>query len=227
MFRGARTGVKRVVQPSETPAAMPESGTQPGGVATVARPTDSVATYRLDLSRSLVAVGGAAAIALSYLFDGHTASASPALLVKGADLAHVVAAGVWVGGVLMLGRTLAGRWRRGTKLDAAGLAIRFSRVAALALATVAVAGLVLTWSILDSPSELVATGWGRLLLAKLAVVGVAAALGGYNHRYVVPAVASEGDGEVAADLLRRIARIEAVVLMAVVAITAALVGAAS
>ena len=59
--------------------------------------------YRLDLRRSIVALGGVAAVAVSYLFDGHTVTASPTWLVRVAYVAHVVGAGVWVGGVLMLG----------------------------------------------------------------------------------------------------------------------------
>ena len=62
---------------------------------------------------------------------------------------------------------------------------------------------------------------------KLAAVAIAAALGGYNHRYVVPALAEDRGNEEVAQILRRVVRIEGAVLIFVVAVTAVLVGAAS
>ncbi len=64
-------------------------------------------------------------------------------------------------------------------------------------------------------------------MLKLAVVGVAAGLGGYNHRYVVPTLSRFADDAAAGHLLRRVVRVEAVVLLIVVAVTALLVVAAS
>lgn len=186
-----------------------------------------ITRYRLNLAGSTVAIAGAVAVALSYLFDGHTVTTTPAVVVRLAAVTHVVAAGVWVGGVLMLGRLLAWRRRRGVRLEAAELAVRFSSVAAIALAAVAVAGLALTWAILDSPSELISTPWGRFLLLKLALVGIAVGLGGYNHRFVVPYLDADEGQEAVGDRLRRVVRIEGSVLVGVVAATAALVGAAS
>lgn len=125
----------------------------------------------------------------------------------------------------MMAWVLAGRRRRNTALRAGELAIRFSTVAAVALVVVAVAGTMLTFSILDSPGELVSTGFGRLLIVKVVAVAAAAALGGYNFRYVIPQlVESPNDGE-ASELLRATVRIEAWILVAVVGITAALVAA--
>lgn len=197
-----------------------------GGHDTLVR-TRTTSTYQLDMSQSMVAVAGVAVIAVSYLFDGHTATASPAWIVRLADLAHIFAAGVWLGGVLMLGRILTWRWQRKVRLDAGDLAVRFSGIAAIALGVVAVAGLMLTWSILDSPGELVTTAWGRLLLIKVAAVGAAAALGGYNHYFVVPQLANEQHAEGGSDLLRRVVRVEGVILVVIAGITAVLVGAAS
>ena len=127
----------------------------------------------------------------------------------------------------MMGWVLTRRWRRGAPLRAAELAVRFSPVAAVALTAVAAAGLALTWMILDTPGELASTDWGRTLIAKLIVVGVAAAMGGYNHRNVVPRLAAHADGEHAGHMLRSVVRIEGAVLVAVIAVTATLVGAAS
>lgn len=185
------------------------------------------AVYRLDIHHSMVALAGVATAALSYVFDGHTVTTAPAVIVRVASVTHVIAAGVWVGGVLLLSVTLANRRRRSEPLDGAAMAIRFSRVAAVALLAVAVAGFALAWAILDSPSELVSTTWGRLLLLKLAAVGAAAAMGAHNHFRVIPSMSEPDPDEDLSERLRKTVRAEAFVLLAVVGITALLVGAAS
>ena len=126
-----------------------------------------------------------------------------------------------------MGRTLTTRWRRNVPLDAAPIAIRFSFVAAIARAVAGIAGMALTWSILDTPLELVSTAWGRVLLLKLVAVGSAGTMGAYNHFIVIPWLKGAPGDEGASDRLRRIVRIEGGMLLAVVAITAVLVGSAS
>jgi copper transport protein len=214
--------------------ADPDTSTHPGGQ--IYRPSSSVqtlevpavsATHRLDLSHSVIAVLGTAAVTMSYLFDGHTVTASPGFIVKLSDLVHVAGAGVWLGGVLMLSWVLTGRHRKGTPLRAGELAVRFSRVAGAALGAVGVAGLILTWAILDTPSELVSTPWGRLLILKVAAVAVAASIGAYNHRYVVPRLELDTGDATAGDELRRTVRIEGILLISVVVVTAILVGLSS
>ena len=126
----------------------------------------------------------------------------------------------------MLALTLARRRTAGRSLDAAELVIRFSSVATVALAAVGIAGVILAWSILDSVTELLSTAWGRILLVKLAAVGTAAAVGGYNHFVVLPQLTG-GNEQAASELVRRTSLFEAVVLVGVVALTAILVGSAS
>ena len=88
------------------------------------------------------------------------------------------------------------------------MALRFSRVASVALASVAVAGTALAIAILDSPSELFTTSWGRLLIVKVLAVAIAAGIGAYNHFVTVPMLDRDpADGE-AANRLRRLVRIE-------------------
>lgn len=214
--------------------ADPDTSTHPSGQ--IYRPNSSVQTleapavsptYRLDLSHSVIAVLGTAAVTMSYLFDGHTVTASPGFIVKLSDLVHIAGAGVWLGGVLMLSWVLTGRHRKGMPLRAGELAVRFSRVAGAALGAVGIAGLILTWAILDTPSELVSTPWGQLLVLKVAAVSVAASIGAYNHRYVVPRLELDTGDATAGDELRRTVRIEGIVLISVVVVTAILVGLSS
>lgn len=184
-------------------------------------------TYRLGVHHSVTALIGVGLVTAPYLFDGHTVTAAPTPIVRFANVAHVLGAGVWLGGVLLLGRTLTSRWRRGVALDAAPIAIRFSVVAAVALTVVGLAGIALTWAILDTPSELISTAWGRLLILKLLAVGSAAAIGAYNHFIVIPMLDANRDDEHASDHLRQLVRIEGGILLVVVAITAVFVGVAS
>ncbi len=170
---------------------------------------------------------GTVALLLGYLFDGHTVTEGNRLLTAMSDVVHVFAAAVWVGGLLMLVSVLRMRRRHGEDVRALYLAARFSVVAAAALVAVAVSGAILAWIVLDSPSELWSTPWGRLLLAKTAIVAVAAGLGGYNHRILIPAMERSSTTDSPAQRFRVTATIEAGLLCGVVVVTAFLVGAAS
>ena len=221
-------GTAIVASESSMPVAdgsrLPAAGRSRAGVAVVER---TATTYRLDVHQARFAVLGIGLVTASYLFDGHTVTTSPAALVRAASAVHVLAAGVWVGGVLLMAWTLSSRYRRGAHLDAAPMVIRFSRVASAALALVAVAGGALALAIVDAPTDLFTTAWGRVLIVKLVAVAIAASIGAYNHFVTVPALEAEpADGD-AANWLRQLVRIEGGILLVVVAVTAVLVGAAS
>ncbi len=179
---------------------------------------------------SSLAILGLLLLTVSHLFDGHTLSEGNRLLTSFASAVHVVGGAVWAGGVIMLAATLWNRRRDRMPLEAMELGIRFSVLASVAAVVVGVAGIALTWSILDSTSSLWTTPWGRLLLIKLAVVALAGVMGLYNHRTLLPSavqsrsvVGSSPDGV----RLRMAVGVEALVMVTVVVITALLVGAAS
>ncbi len=173
------------------------------------------------------AIAGAAAVVIAYLFDGHTVSKGERLWTSIADLVHVTGGAIWAGGVLMLVAILWRRHRQGRDLRALQLAVRFSVVATIALVAVGIAGIALTVIVLDSPSELWTTEWGRTLGAKVAFVGVAACADGYNHKVLIPAMHRSHHDPVLAHHFRRVVTAEAVALVGVLAITALLIGAAS
>ncbi|MFJ1538887.1 CopD family protein [Micromonospora chalcea] len=159
----------------------------------------------------------------SFLFDGHTVTARPRIIVVAADVAHTVAASVWVGGVLLLAALLLGRVRLGVPTGAAEMAVRFSVPATAAVALTGVAGSALTVAILERPGHLVSTGWGQALLVKVALVAVVAVVGLYNSRRVVPRLdAPTPDGM---RRLRHTVLVEAVLMMGVLLTTAILVNA--
>ncbi|MFD7307155.1 copper resistance protein CopC [Promicromonospora sp. NPDC059942] len=176
---------------------------------------------------------GAVLAGAGQVLGGHSNTVEPRWLVVTADVAHLVAAAVWVGGVVTLTLLLRARRREGRDLDAALLGARFSVVAGLSLAVVGVAGVLLAVGILDRPAQLWESTWGLLLLAKVAVVVLVAAIGTHNHLRVVPRLTARrravvrhaGRSRTAGEALRRSAHRETALMVAVVLLTAWLVAA--
>lgn len=229
MVRGTSLQTRPAAAPAADAAKLPMPSRAGGSVGTITarESTTDQMQHRLDIHGDWMAIAGLAMVSIAFLFDGHTATAEPSFLVRTSSLIHVVAAGVWVGGIVLMVQVLARRHRAGVALEAGPMAVRFSRVASVSLVAVALAGAALAWSILDSPGELVSTSWGRLLILKLAIVGVAAAMGAYNHFVVIPDLEANEKDPNASDHLRRVTRVEAVALVFVIGVTAVLVGAAS
>jgi copper transport protein len=132
-----------------------------------------------------VAAGGAALLAAGApALTGHTRAATPELLAIAADVVHLLAGSVWLGGLLALLLVLpdlAGRGALGAEVVA-----RFSAYAAGVLVALGVTGAFLAWRIVASWSALVETGYGRLLLAKIAVVLLVVAGAAWNRTRLVP-----------------------------------------
>ena len=168
-------------------------------------------------------MGGALVIA-SFAFDGHTVTEGPRWLHAIASVSHVSAAAVWSGGVALLADLLWRRYSRGT--DVFRPLVRFSRMAATSLVLAGAAGTVMAILVLDRFADLWSTPWGRLLLAKIALVAVAAAIGGHNRWVLIPAVEGSGQSTVHRRL-RRAALVEAIALLGIAAITAFLVAASA
>ena len=119
------------------------------------------------------------------------------------------------------------RRRAGRPAGAAELVVRFSPIATIALLSVGAAGLAMAAMVLDSPGDLFSTKWGQVLLLKTAGVAIAAAIGAFNHFALRPALDRDpGNGQLA-DRLRTSVTAEAIILVFVVVVTAALVAAAT
>lgn len=164
------------------------------GVAAAARLAGLAALW-VSLGDGAAAVsrwvwGGAAAAVASFVLAGHSVTSQPRWLAVGADLLHVAAAAVWFGGLVLLGLVLRARRRDADPAGAAELVAGFSRHATVALAAVVAGGLALGWVEVRALRALVSTPYGWTLLAKLAVVTPILAAGAYNHRRLVPAIAS-------------------------------------
>src|SRR5690606_8137453 len=106
---------------------------------------------------------------------------------------HVTATAVWFGGGVLLAVEIHHQRGGGSARCAAETVARFSAVAGVALAAAAASGPALARSQLASLGALASTAYGRALSAKLALVALVVAIGAYNHRRLVPAVARADD----------------------------------
>lgn len=99
---------------------------------------------------------------------GHAATIRPAWWGIGVDAVHILAAGVWVGGILALATLRPpGGWR---SASARSLVSRFSPVAVAAFALTAAAGAAQAFLELGGIHALVGTSYGWALVAKMGLV---------------------------------------------------------
>jgi putative copper resistance protein D len=114
---------------------------------------------------------------------------------------HQWGAVVWVGGLIHLA-AFALLWRRagGGAVEPAGarLLARFSSVAIASLVLVLGPGIVLTWSYVGAWGGLVGTGYGVMVLTKIALLACAMVLGGLNFRLLRRGGGDRGAAAVAA-----------------------------
>ena len=143
------------------------------------------ASLRTALLRRTMVGAGAAIAVVAPSVTGHSRAFGPAWLVIATDILHVLAGSIWFGSLVGLVIVLAVARRRRPALAAIAL-VRFSALAAAVLGLLLASGTVLAWRILGSWQDLFGTGYGQLLLAKIALVGVAAAVAGWNRFVLLP-----------------------------------------
>jgi putative copper export protein len=96
------------------------------------------------------------------------------------DVIHVAAASVWLGGLLALGLALRAGGDRGELMR------RFSNIAVVSVAVLAITGVIRALAELSSVSQLWSTGYGRALIVKTALLVVLVAIGWVNRYRLVP-----------------------------------------
>jgi len=115
---------------------------------------------------------------------------------------HHLAGAAWIGGLfylLITLRQLPDPWA------GARITQRFSRLAIFSVASVAAAGIALTFLFIGSPAALVGTTYGAMLIAKVVLTGTLLLLGALNLRIVR---ATRAGGKPAILPLRRFAEAE-------------------
>lgn len=174
--------------------------------------------------RRWAALAGAVLALLGPVVVGHTRAYQPTSLLVVSDAVHLLAGATWLGGLVGLWlslRALAGRER----LAAETLA-RFSTLAGGVVVAVAATGTILAWRILDGWAPLVTTTYGLLLLVKIGLALVVAGLGAWNRFRLLPrvrAAAGHADRTATAGVVTRTVRVEALVVVVLLAVTGFLV----
>ena len=129
----------------------------------------------------LLAIGFASGLSLS----GHSAAdAGSSWLSELADWAHLVAASLWVGGLVQLAFVV---WPLAPGLRRSSF-LRFSKLATVLIAVLLSAGIYLSVVRLPQLSDLWSAGYGQVLLVKLGLVSLALLWGAAHHFLVRPAL---------------------------------------
>ncbi len=134
-----------------------------------------------------------------------------------ADVAHLLAAGAWLGALPALAHSLV---HPGGRDAAAHAARRFSNLGMASVGVLIASGLTNAWYLVGDAPALIGTDYGRLLLAKLGLFALMLGLALVNRGYLVPRLI--GGEHAALPLLRRNALLEIVTGTGVVIIVGAL-----
>jgi copper resistance protein D len=175
----------------------------------------AVLRSRLGLARWL-GLPGIALVLLGFAEVGHTRS-EPRLLLAGLLALHLLSAGFWLAALAPLYRIA------GSDLppaDSARILRRFGQVGLLFVPVLLIAGTGLAWLFLGDLAPLLETVYGQLLLGKIMLVSLLLMLAALNKLRLVPAI--ERGERRAAGMLRRSILAEAVLVAAILLITAVL-----
>jgi putative copper export protein len=171
-----------------------------------------------------VAHAAAVAVGVTAPMTGHAVAQQGSYLLPIAlQAGHVIAAGVWLGGlavVLLFVRRLP-RHEPASLQTTQRLVETFSPLALAGAAVLVCTGTWTTWLYIPSLSDLWTRSYGLVLLLKVAMVAAVVLTGFVNWRYVRPQLRAN---HAAPLLLSRTAAIELTCALVVLAITAVLVG---
>jgi copper transport protein len=165
----------------------------------------------------------AAVLVVTLSVAGHAGVEQPRGVLAPADVIHVLAAGTWLGGLVLL---LVVFWPRANAPPGAAAATatrRFSGLALPAIVLLVASGVAEAWFYLGSLDRLVSTPWGLALVAKVALLGIIVGLAARNRRAVTQLSGSAVDRTGLGPALRRSMRAEVVLAILVLSATAVLV----
>ena len=155
-----------------------------------------------------LALAAAVSLAASIAWTGHAASTPFTLgyLHLASDALHLTAASAWIGGLVPLA-LLLGMVRRHKGWASLELDVirRFSMLGTVSVATLILSGFFNAWILVGSFRGLVVTGYGQLLMLKLAAFAVMLALAAFNRFRLTPRLALASD-DARQDALRGLSR---------------------
>jgi copper transport protein len=144
---------------------------------------------------------------LTTLTSHSAAVAEPPILPFIADFIHLIATSIWVGGLAMLAFVVPHVAKTLSDEDRSWLWLRtvvnFSTVAAVAVGVLILTGSYLSFLHIGSWTGLIGTAYGRTLLLKVALAGVAMLIGGYNLMVIKPRLDRAIDQPESGPLLQR------------------------
>ncbi|MGW2329986.1 copper resistance CopC/CopD family protein [Streptomyces sp. NPDC001700] len=150
--------------------------------------------FGLGFGGVVVTVG----LAATWAMAEHASVGIQRQLAMPVDVIHLVAVGVWLGGLASLAVTL----RAGVPIERAAVA-RFSRLAFGSVVALVLTGLYQSWRQVGSWKALTGTDYGRWLLVKVALVAVLVGIAAVSRRWtgrLTDAVSAEkAEAEVAAE----------------------------
>ena len=156
---------------------------------------------------------GAAGSMLADVLASHAAAQGAVVLDTLLQWSHIVAVGLWIGGLAVLLMVIRGA----TSTEKRSAVRRFSLVATIAILVVAATGVTRAVEEINSWNALFTTTFGILVVIKAGLIVVLGALGAINHFRNVPRAATSVRG------LRRIGSMELLLATTAILIAAALV----
>jgi putative copper resistance protein D len=163
---------------------------------------------RLALSRWL-ALASSLGLAATIAWTGHAGSTldQMGILHLAADILHLTAAAAWIGGLVSLTWLLAETCR---DPDSASLARdvtrRFSTLGIVSVGTLFSTGIVNAWMLVGSFNGLIATGYGRLLMIKIALFAVMVTFAAANRFRLTPRLMLSTESGLQLNALRLLTR---------------------
>lgn len=157
------------------------------------------------------------------VLTGHSRTREPIWLMATADVVHLAAGSIWVGGIiglLILVMPRRARQPAGQAVDKARVVARFSGYAALSVSILAASGVVMAVLIMDTPLAMTESTYGRTLLLKCGLVIALVVVAAWNRTRLVPRILDLGDD--GWGTLRRTLLYEAMIVLIVLVVTGAL-----
>jgi putative copper resistance protein D len=169
-----------------------------------------LAYVRFPLARGLalaMSLGLTAALA----WTGHAGSTAGemGILHLTADTLHLLAAAIWIGGLVSLVLLLSVSRRDQTSAGVSFARDATQRFSAMGIAVVVVVlatGIINAWILVGSWHALIVTGYGRLLMLKVVLFAVMLLIAAANRFWLMPRLAASSGSEPQFKVLRRLAR---------------------
>jgi copper transport protein len=138
---------------------------------------------------------------------GHPAAIHPLLSIP-SKIVHLLAGAIWLGGLIWLVTVI-----HREDVDFPAEARRVSSTALVCVIAILLSGVLQTWLFLNTPGDLIHSGYGRLALIKMAGLAVLIGLGAFNRFLLLPAVE---DSSVRPALSRTVRQEIAIVIIVIV-----------